>query len=97
VGDSAYQIGLVVPRHVEPFAPWAAARFLAVWRRVPAGEWKMERALWTPSAPMPSAGGTASQCALAIIRCRQTHRHAIRPALFVALVLAAPAAPMSST
>ena len=62
-GDSAYQVGLWWFRMHDKAGRAVGGRFqfLAVWRRDAAGEWKMERALWTPSAPMPSTGGTASQ------------------------------------
>ena len=60
-GDSAYQIGLWWFRMHDKAGRAAGGRFqfLAVWRRDAAGEWKMERALWTPSAPVPSANGGA--------------------------------------
>jgi len=62
-GDSAYQVGLWWFRMHDKAGRAVGGRFqfLAVWRRDAAGEWKMERALWTPSAPMPSAGDTAPQ------------------------------------
>ena len=53
-GESAvYQIGLWWFRMHDRAGRSAGGRFqfLAVWRRDAAGEWKMERALWTPSAP----------------------------------------------
>ena len=58
-GDSAYQIGLWWFRMHDKTGRATGGRFqfLAVWRRDAAGEWKMERALWTPSAPDP--GGPA--------------------------------------
>jgi uncharacterized protein (TIGR02246 family) len=55
-GDSAYQIGLWWFRMHDKTGRTTGGRFqfLAVWRRDAAGEWKMERALWTPSAPDPA-------------------------------------------
>lgn len=53
MGDAAYQIGLWWFRMHDKSGRSTGGRFqfLAVWRRDAAGEWKMERALWTPSAP----------------------------------------------
>lgn len=62
-GDSAYQIGIWWFRMHDRAGRAAGGRFqfLAVWRRDAAGEWKMERALWTPSAPVPSASEGAAK------------------------------------
>jgi len=56
-GDFAYQIGLWWFRAHDKGGRATSGRFqfLAVWRRDAAGEWKMERALWTPTAPVPAA------------------------------------------
>jgi len=60
-GDLAYQIGLWWFRMHDKAGRGVGGRFqfLAVWRRDAAGEWKMERALWTPTAPVPTASDDA--------------------------------------
>lgn len=62
-GDSAYQLGLWWFRMHDKAGRATGGRFqfLAVWRRDAAGEWKMERALWTPSAPYPSQESGAAK------------------------------------
>jgi len=60
-GDLAYQIGLWWFRMHDKAGRGTGGRFqfLAVWRRDAAGEWKMERALWTPTSPVPAASESA--------------------------------------
>jgi uncharacterized protein (TIGR02246 family) len=60
-GDLAYQIGLWWFRMHDKTGRAAGGRFqfLAVWRRDAAGEWKMERSLWTPTAPVPATNDAA--------------------------------------
>ena len=62
-GETAYQVGLWWFRMHDKAGRAVGGRFqfLAVWRRDAGGEWKMERALWTPSAPVPSAAGGLPQ------------------------------------
>ena len=56
-GDFAYQIGLWWFRAHDKAAHGTSGRFqfLAIWQRDAAGVWKMDRALWTPTAPLPAA------------------------------------------
>jgi ketosteroid isomerase-like protein len=58
-GEVAYQIGLWWFRMHDKANRAIGGRFqfMAVWRRGAGGAWRMERALWTPSAPDPAFGG----------------------------------------
>ena len=62
-GQTAYQVGLWWFRMHDKSGRAAGGRFqfLAVWRCDAGGEWKMERALWTPGAPMPAGAAAPSQ------------------------------------
>jgi len=60
-GNFAYQIGLWWFRAHDKAGRAASGRFqfLAVWQRDAEGVWKMERALWTPTAPVPAVAAGA--------------------------------------